>query len=216
MEEGGMTHRVFEHFEDNTTVEVVVTHEGLIIDTYADHGQTHTGTFCHDFQELHDFVQGHDAGIFPQSTRCWCQKQARGYYGQPTPVCCIDHADRLIEGRGGHSRLSERKKSDTTWVGFNESELDLVEVTMLSLVEQEDDPDRDDAQSIIRTIDSARSGDWTRPWMECPACHSTSIEAISLPEVDDQFAWSNIACGSCGATWQETYKAFSRDHVEKN
>lgn len=102
-----MTHRVFEHFEDDTTVEVVVTHEGLIIDTYADKGQTHTGTFRRDFQELHDFVQGHDAGIFPQSTRCWCQRQAKGYYGQPTPVCGIDHAEQLTNGRGGHSRLPE-------------------------------------------------------------------------------------------------------------
>jgi hypothetical protein len=209
-----MTHRVFQHFEDNTTIEVVVTAKDLIINTYADQGQTHTGTFCHDFQKLHDFVQGHGAGIFPQSTRCWCQKQARGYYGQPTPVCGIDHAEQLKQGRGGHSQLPEGGNSDIEWVGFDNVELQLIEDVMYSLVKQGDDPNRDEAQSIIRTIDSARSGDWSPPWMECPVCHSTDIESISLPQMDGQFAWSNIACGSCGATWQEIYKAFSRDYVE--
>lgn len=91
-----MSHNVWELFEDLTSIEVVVTHEGIIIDTYAEEGMVHTGTFGQTFAELHDFVLGHDAGIFPRQTQCWCGKHARGYYGQPEPVCGEEHADVLI------------------------------------------------------------------------------------------------------------------------
>jgi len=52
--------------------------------------------------------------------------------------------------------------SDIVWIGLEEDELALIEDVAYSFVKS-GDPDRDKWQSIIRTIDQVRVGDWVKP-----------------------------------------------------
>ena len=51
---------------------------------------------------------------------------------------------------------------DILWVGFDETNLDTIELAMQWIVnDTEDDEERRQALSVIVTIDAARNGDWT-------------------------------------------------------
>lgn len=54
----------------------------------------------------------------------------------------------------------------------------------------------------------------TVDWELCPLCGSSSIEGGSV-DIEHKWAFQQVTCLNCHATWTEEYAAHSRHNVER-